>query len=143
MSTTGLPVFDTTIQETNRWLASVLQRIGGDDRHRAYLVLRAGLHALRDRMETPAIAHFAAQMPILVRGIFYEGWSPGHKPAKERHAAEFLDHFRSQLPPGMTLNADHAVRAVFSVIWDMIDPGEVEKIIGSLPRELRELWVSH
>ena len=143
MSSTGLAVFDSTIQETNRWLTSLLRRIGGEDRHRAYLVLRAGLHTLRDRLEVPAVAHLAAQLPMLIRGIFYEGWSPAHGSSKERHLPEFFEHFRSQLPPGMALNADHAVRAVFGVILEMIDPGEVQKVMGSLPRDLRELWVDH
>jgi uncharacterized protein (DUF2267 family) len=140
---TGLPVFDTTLQETNHWLSSLLEKIGGEDRHRAYLVLRAGLHTLRDRMDTPAVAHLAAQLPMLVRGIFYEGWNPQRGPSKERHVEEFLDHFRNHLPPGMALNADQALRAVFSVIWDMIDPGEIEKIMRTLPQDLRELWFAH
>lgn len=143
MSATGLAVFDTTLQETNRWLTVLLQKIGGDDKHRAYLVLRAALHTLRDRMDITSVAHFSAQLPILIRGIFYEGWNPARNPSKERHATEFLDHFRSQLPPGMALNADHAVRSAFAVIWEMIDPREVVKITKSLPEELRELWISH
>lgn len=140
MSATGLQVFDTTIQETNRWLGSLLEKIGGDDRHRAYLVLRAGLHTLRDRMEILAVPNFAAQLPMLLRGVFYEGWQPAGSPSKERHIPAFLDHFCGQLPAGMTLNADQAVRAVFSVISEMIDAGEVAKIIKSLPQDLRELW---
>jgi len=143
MSATGLAVFDTTIQETNRWLTLLLQKIGGDDKHRAYVVLRAALHTLRDRMDINSVTHLSAQLPLLLRGIFYEGWNPARNPSKERHATEFLDHFRRQLPPGMALNADHAIRSVFAVVWETIDPGEVEKIIKSLPAELRELWVSH
>lgn len=143
MSATGLPVFDTTLQETNRWLGALLDKIGGDDRHRAYVVLRAGLHTLRDRMETPMVVHFAAQLPMLLRGLFYEGWNPQRGTSKERHTTDFLEHFRSELPAGMALNAEHAVRAVFAVIWNMIDPGEVEKVINALPRDLRELWVEH
>ena len=143
MSSTGLAVFDTTVQDTNRWLALLLEKIGGHDKHRAYLILRAALHTLRDRMEVNSVAHFSAQMPILLRGIFYEGWDPSRIPSKERHASEFLDHFRSQLPLGMALNADHAIRCAFGVIWEMIDPREVEKIIRRRPFELRELWVAH
>lgn len=143
MSSTGLAVFDTTVQDTNRWLALLLQKIGGDDKHRAYLILRAALHTLRDRMEINSVAHFSAQLPILLRGIFYEGWNPARTPSKERHAAEFLDHFRSHLPAGLSINADHAIRCAFAVIWEMIDPREVEKIIKRLPEDLRELWVAH
>jgi uncharacterized protein (DUF2267 family) len=140
MSATGLPVFDTTIQETNHWLNALLQKIGGNDRHRAYLILRATLHALRDRLGTHAAAHFAAQLPMLLRGMFYEGWRPSESPSKERHVEEFLGAVCVYLPPGMVVNAEQSVRAVFEVIWDMIDAGEVVKIIKSLPRDLRELW---
>lgn len=141
MSSTGLQVFDSTVQESNRWLALLLQKIGGEDRHRAYVILRATLHALRDRLGTHSAAHFAAQLPMLLRGLFYEGWRPSDSPSKERHIPDFLDAFRSHLPPGMAVNAEQAVRAVFSVIWETIDPGEVGKILEVMPRDLRDLWL--
>ena len=74
MSTTGLPVFDTTVQETNLWLKAVMDGLHTDDRHLAYLALRATLHALRDRLGPENAVHLAAQLPMLVRGLYYEGW---------------------------------------------------------------------
>lgn len=141
MSATGLQVFDSTVQETNRWLGLLLQKIGGDDRHRAYVILRATLHALRDRLGIHSAAHFAAQLPMLLRGLFYEGWRPSDHPSKERHIPDFLDSFRAHLPSGTVADAEKSVRAVFSVIWEMIDPGEVQKIMEVLPRDLRDLWL--
>lgn len=142
MSSTGLQVFDTTVQETNHWLGLLSQKIGGEDRHRAYLVLRATLHALRDQLGTHGAAHFSAQLPMLLRGIFYEGWRPSDGPLKQRHISDFLDAFRAHLPSGTVVNDEQAVRAVFSVIWEMIDPGEVEKILASFPKDLRDLWLT-
>lgn len=141
MSVTGLEVFDTKIQETNRWLGSLSQKIGGEDRHRAYLILRATLHALRDRLGTHAAAHFAAQLPMLLRGIFYKGWRPDGEPPKQRHIRDFLDAFREYLPNSVIVDDEEAVRTVFRVIWEMIDPGEVEKILATLPKDLRDLWL--
>jgi uncharacterized protein (DUF2267 family) len=77
---------------------------------------------------------------MLLRGVFYEGWRPSENPTKQRHVEEFLDAFRARLPAGMQLNAEQAVRAVFSVVWEMIDAGEVVKVIKSMPEDLRELW---
>ncbi len=34
--TTGLDTFDTTVQESNRWLKAVMDRLDTMDRHRAY-----------------------------------------------------------------------------------------------------------
>ena len=69
MSTTGLPVFDTTVQETNLWLKAIMEGLHTDDRHLAYVALRATLHALRDRIGPENAVHLAAQLPMLVRGL--------------------------------------------------------------------------
>ena len=73
MSTTGLAVFDKTLQETNLWLKELMVRLGTDDREQAYTVLKATLHAVRDRLGPENAAHLGAQLPILLRGVYYEG----------------------------------------------------------------------
>lgn len=140
MTSTGLEVFDRTIQETNLWLKALLERIGGEDRHRAYVVLRGGLHALRDRLGPEAAAHLSAQLPMLIRGIFYEGWDPTGKPTRDRHRDEFLAHFRTSLPSGMKIDAEEAVQGVFGVLAAKIDPGETAKIVAMMPKQIREFW---
>jgi uncharacterized protein (DUF2267 family) len=91
MSATGLDVFDRTLQATNIWLDDIMQELGWSDRHRAYHALRAVLHALRDRLPVDDAAHFAAQLPMLIRGLFYEGWRPAAVPVNERRRASGAD----------------------------------------------------
>jgi uncharacterized protein (DUF2267 family) len=140
MSTTGLPVFDTTVQETNLWLKAIMEGLHTDDRHLAYLALRATLHALRDRLGPENAVHLAAQLPMLVRGLYYEGWRLAASQTKERTRADFLEHVRSELPRGSAIDPNVAVRAVFAVMWEKLDLGEVGKVIDRLPPELKELW---
>ena len=140
MSTTGLPVFDTTVQETNLWLKGVMEGLHTDDRHLAYLALRATLHALRDRVGPENAVHLAAQLPMLLRGLYYEGWRLAASQTKERTQADFLEHVRSELPRGSALDPNVAARAVFGVMWEKLDLGEVGKVIDLLPEELKELW---
>jgi uncharacterized protein (DUF2267 family) len=140
MSTTGLPVFDTTVQETNLWLKAIMEGLHTDDRHLAYLALRATLHALRDRLGPENAVHLAAQLPMLVRGLYYEGWRLAASQTKERTRADFLEHLRSELPRGSAIDPNVAVRAVFGVMWEKLDLGEVGKVIDRLPEELKQLW---
>ena len=138
--TTGLAVFDTTVQETNLWLKGVMEGLHTEDRHLAYLALRATLHALRDRLGPEHAVQLAAQLPMLLRGLYYEGWRLAAAQTKERTRADFFEHIRSELPRGSAIDPNLAARAVFSVMWQKLDVGEVGKMIEFLPPELNELW---
>ncbi len=140
MSFTGLDVFDRTIQLTNIWLKELMEKLGTDDRHRAYLALRSVLHALRDRLTVEEAADLAAQLPMLIRGIYYEGYHPADKPLKERHREEFLAHIREQFRKDPEVDAEAIVRAVFALLDEKITRGEIEDVRHSLPRHIRELW---
>lgn len=139
MSATGLEVFDKTVQETNIWLKEVGEEIG-PDRQRTYHALRAVLHALRDRLTVEEAAHLSAQLPMLVRGIFFEGWHPANKPTKERTREEFLEHVTRELRGTEPINAEAATRAVFGVLARHISPGEVEDVRHMLPKQIASLW---
>jgi uncharacterized protein (DUF2267 family) len=138
--TTGLAVFDTTVQETNLWLKGIMEGLHTEDRHLAYLALRATLHALRDRLGPEYAVHLAAQLPMLVRGLYYEGWRLAGAQTKERTRADFLEHIRGELPRGSAIDPNLAARAVFGVMWAKLDVGEVGKVIDFLPPEIKELW---
>ena len=140
MSMTGLPVFDTTLQKTNLWLKELMQLLDWDDRQKSYLALRATLHALRDRLTIEEVAQFAAQLPMLIRGFYYEGWDPTGKPERVRDEQEFLDRIALQFPDDATVDAEQVARAVFTLLSIQISAGEIEDVRQILPTELRRLW---
>ena len=140
MSQTGLPSFDSTVQTTNVWLHDIMDRLGFQDRHQAYHALRAVLHALRDRLSVEQAAALGAQLPMLVRGFYYEGWHPSGKPLRERRKDEFLTHVAATYPGGPEMDPERIVRAVFRVVAEHVTPGEVEDIKQLLPADIRHLW---
>jgi uncharacterized protein (DUF2267 family) len=140
MSETGLEAFDSTLQKTNVWLREIMDDLGIQDRHLAYAALRATLHALRDRLIVNEAAHLGAQLPMLVRGIYYEGWHPGGKGHKADRS-EFLDSIRDHFRTGVwSVDPIELVEAVFRVLERHVTPGEIEDVKHSLPADLRELW---
>ena len=140
MSATGLPVFDETLQLTNIWLNDIMARLDWEDRSRAYRALRATLHSLRDRLPPNEASQLAAQLPMLVRGIYYEGWRPAATPSKDRTIADFVAHIERAFSQDPDENPERIVRAVFDVLRERISAGEIEDIIKVMPENIRMLW---
>ena len=141
MSATGLDVFDKSLQTTNIWLKELMENEAvGPDRQIAWRVLGAVLHTLRDRLTVEQAAHLGAELPIIVRGLFYDQWHPAGKPEKERRAEEFVARVGAELSNLRPVNAEQATRAVFTVINLHVSAGQVEKIRQSLPEDIRRLW---
>jgi uncharacterized protein (DUF2267 family) len=140
MNGSGVAALDHTIQETNIWLKALDERLHFQDRHHAYSALRAVLHALRDRLTPETAVHLGAQLPMLVRGVYYEGWHMAGKPTKDRSTQEFADHVLAQLPPQFRIDPMTVIKGVFELLWEKLDPGESAKIIDHLPLPLRALW---
>ena len=141
MATTGLDVFDATVQQTNVWLNEIAEAMHRESRHEAYMALRATLHALRDNLTVDEAADLAAQLPMLVRGLYYEGWDPSKTPARDRSRDAFLERVAGALERAQPdFPAEHAVRAVFATLSRHVSAGEIEEVRNALTRDIRELW---
>ena len=139
MSQTGVTAFDSTIQTTNVWLREILERLGWQERHRAYHALRAVLHALRDRLPVDQVAALGAQLPMLIRGFYYEGWQPSKPQTKTRHLEDFLSAIEDEAGRSFAPDVQSKVKAVFATIAGKIDAHEIEKLRKVLPSELQPL----
>lgn len=140
MSATGLEVFDRTLQATNIWLDEVMQEADWADRHKAYRALRVVLHALRDRLPVDEASHLSAQLPMLLRGVFFEGWRPAETPVPVRSKDEFLSSLATAFASDTFSDPEGIARIVFGVLTRHLSNGECTKVKGVLPKEIRELW---
>jgi uncharacterized protein (DUF2267 family) len=140
MSTTGHAAFDTTIQKTNLVLRDVEQTYEWppERRQQSYAAVRAVLHALRDRLPVTEAADLGAQLPMLLRGLYYEGWEPARVPVKMGRQ-EFLDavrdEFRFEVKGGMAALVQNVLQALSRYISD----GERADIAASLPDDVASL----
>jgi uncharacterized protein (DUF2267 family) len=139
MTATGVTTLDHTIQETNLWLKGVQDELELDTRQQAYSALRAVLHTLRDRLPPEVAIKLGAQLPILVRGVYYENWHAAGTPTRERHIDEFAEHVGSELPPQFPCDPITVARGAFEILWEKIDAAEFEKVMQHLPEPLRLL----
>jgi uncharacterized protein (DUF2267 family) len=136
----GNDPFDSTVHKTNAWLADITRRMGWDDRHRAWAALRSVLHALRDRLSVEEAVSLGAQLPLLVRGAYYEGFRPSAMPVRMRTREEFYERVRRELRGYQSDEIEEMTAVVLDVLADHISVGEADHIGRLLPRQLAELW---
>lgn len=139
MSALGLKLIDTAVQEANRWLSEVDDRLERDDRQRSYRVLRAVLHAVRDHLTVNEATDLGAELPTIIRGIYYEGWNSARNPARMRRAADFVAAVQAAYGAERLPAPEHAIRAVFEVLDRHLSEGGMEDVRQSFTREVRAL----
>ena len=133
-------LFETTVRTAERWVFDVGAEAGEDDPHRAYLALRAVLHAVRDRLPADQAAAFGCELPTLVRGIYYENWCPADTPVRAPDRDTFLMDVGRELRMAPGADPEAAARAVFRVVAELLPGDAIEAVRRALPTEIRELW---
>lgn len=139
MTSTGSDIFDKTIHKTNALLKYIETESGWENhRNMSYAALRAVLHALRDRLTVQEAADLAAQLPLLVQGIFYEGWNPSSVP-KKIHKDEFIAEIRKNFTFSIDRNINDVVIIVVRALRKHISEGELADVISVLPKDLSQM----
>lgn len=129
--------FDHAQHTAHEWLADVARAFDTDDRQFAYRVLRAWLHALRDRLTVEGAATFAAQLPELLRGVYYDGWQPHRAPVKYG-PDEYVRRvaLEARIPAAEVRRAGATVAGALAR-W--LSPGQLDETLAQLPASLRAL----
>lgn len=141
MTNTGFNLFDRTVQKSLTWLDDLTEIMGRDNRDHSYQALRAVLHTLRDRLTVQEAAHLSAQLPLLIRGTFYEGYDPARMPVKLRDRDELIQYVADNLGEVVSdVPPTEAIRDVFLLLDRKISHGEMEDIRQMMPGETRDLW---
>jgi uncharacterized protein (DUF2267 family) len=129
------------VNATEEWIDDLSRRLGWSDRERVYLVLLASLHALRDAVARDEAVYIGAQLPPLLRGLYYEGWHPSTRPAIRSRAA-FLERIHDGVHRDAGVDAEKVARAVFALLAARLPAAEVEDAKASTPKQLHNLWPS-
>lgn len=126
--------FAPAVHTAHEWLRAVADSLDTTDLVFAHRALRAWLHGIRDRIGVANSAHFAAQLPELLRGVYYEGWVPAHVPVRHGQA-QFVDDFarmadirRDEVAP--------VAGAVTAALAERFSPGQMHRMFSALPAHL-------
>ena len=136
---TGLDVFDSSLEKTNIIFKRIEDELEWSNRRRqTYHAVRTFLHALRDRLTIDQAVQFSAQLPLILKGVFFDGWNPKIVPIK-MHREEFVQYVAGEFQLDVKEGTDRLIRIVSDAIFDHISPDERFKVLNNLPKDLFDL----
>jgi uncharacterized protein (DUF2267 family) len=138
MSQQGLETIESTKQKTHEWIAQIAETTHIEKRD-AYKALRAVLQTVRDRLPADLAVHFAAQLPMLLRGLYHEGWELSKERIKISRQ-EFLAAIHEKIVAGGVIDPLETTRDVLSVVANYVGLGEMEKVVHSFPQDMQPLF---
>jgi uncharacterized protein (DUF2267 family) len=138
----NLDILGRSTQATHIWIKQAAAELKWRDERRAYLALRAVLHALRDRLTNEEAVQLGAQLPTFIRGCYYEGWKPRTIPHRDHGKYSFLAEIQHAFSKTHDPNVDsiQIACAIFRLLHEKVSEGEINDVRSSLPHALRELW---
>jgi uncharacterized protein (DUF2267 family) len=138
---TKISNLNAAVHAAEDWINDLMRRLGWQDRERVYLALLATLHALRDCLARDEAIYIGAQLPTLLRGLYYEGWHPSARPATKSRSA-FLERIHDSVHRDPSVDTEQVARAVFALLAARWPATEVEDAKAATPRVLHNLWPS-
>jgi uncharacterized protein (DUF2267 family) len=139
VTTTTILNFSQAAQQAQHWVNEVASELNWDV-PRAYRLLRAVLHTLRDWLPPEEMSDLAAQLPVVVRGVFFEGWRPLDGLGHSRRKGDFIIAVRREFGFEAEVDFDRAIGAVFHLLDSHISAGEIVQVRNSMRKALRQLW---
>jgi len=103
-------------------------------------VLGAVLRSIRDELLIGQSAHLAAQLPLLVRGAYFDQYRPAAQPVAERSQEDFIARIRQELAGCRPVRPDLAATVVMRTLNRHITEGQIKKVRDALPKGIRALW---
>lgn len=139
---TNAHVFESALASARQWLHQLMTKLElePDEAGRGLHALRAGLHAIRDRLPAVEVVDLGAQLPVLLRGIYYEGWRFANDPSRIHDRSEMLARVDRELQPDKRFAPIAVLKAVIELLNDHVSAGEIADVRATLPRSIAELW---
>ena len=140
MSATGVRNLDRAVHNASEWLNELDGTFGWGDKQKTYRACRAVLQVLRDRLRIEEAVQLGAQLPMVLRGLYYEGWRPSRTPLKIRTEEQFLEAITDAYGAPEPIEPTKIVHHVFRMLDEHVSAGEIDDVKASLPKSIRRLW---
>jgi uncharacterized protein (DUF2267 family) len=135
-----MTALESSIEKSHIWLNTLQKDLGLTSEKDAYRLLKVVLHTLRDRLPVTEAAQLGAQLPTLIRGIYYEGFRPRAFQKRDKTAKPFLQAIEKKMPRYFSKSPSDLLKGVFYLLTQFISPGEIEDVKACCNEDIRAYW---
>jgi len=139
-----IKTFKTTLDHTELFIKKMMETKEFRTPNHAFVVLRATMKALRDRIGPGEALHLGGQLPALLRGYYFEGFDMANlsnPKIKSKGTNEFFGQVRDYLDAYDFMELERVVPIALNVLLDGIDDGEADQVVNQLPKDLQDLRI--
>lgn len=140
MTKHDLSILDHASHTAHEWVSELAGRLDWSSQKSALRLLRTTLHLVRDHLLVDELAQFSAQLPLLIRGMLFEGWVPKRTPSKDRSAEGFLRAIEEEMGDTQEYRGSEDLKYVFELLNAHLTAGEIEDVRSCLPGDIRAFW---
>lgn len=140
--------FNKYVQDGEEFVREVAAETSAPwDMIRAFRILRAVLHTLRDGLPVTASLRLIAQFPMLLKAVYVDGWQSGGTIKSITTPGDFIEAVRKEGGAGLIRefikdsDVTQDVRAVFLVVKRHVSDGEMEDVLTAVSPALLQLLV--
>ena len=131
--------FESAARSAQDWIDELERRLGWRDPEKACVALVATLHALRDSLPAHEAALLGDYLPVLLRGLYYEGWRlPKYSSFRSQDA--FLERVREGVHRDPAGDAEPVAKVVLAQLAEHLPASELEDVRAVTPKALRTFW---
>ena len=140
MVRSSTPTIDHAEEVAHEWIDELGDYLHWSNDARTHLLLRTVLHTIRDFLNVDEAADLAAQLPVLIRGIYYDGWDPSSAPVRPRNKTAFMERVDEVFDRDPLDSPETAIAAVIKLLNRHVSAGQMAQVRQSLRKDLRFLF---
>ncbi|PRY11343.1 uncharacterized protein (DUF2267 family) [Pontibacter ummariensis] len=140
--------FDKFSQEANEYIKHLAENMGHPgEEEKTLIVVRAVLHALRDRITISESFHVLSQLPMILRGIYVDQWQYREEPLKIENLEAFKEVVKQEQAKYGETEFDwgqHTEDLISMVLTSLgtryLTEGQLQHIATQMPKDLQPLF---
>jgi len=139
--------FERFVHDANKYFKDLTDQIGPADHiNRVFIIWRAVMHTLRDRIHMGESLDLVSQLPMILKGFYIENWKyHEHAPLKYETLEEMstqVENLQSKYGEeefDWDISTEELIKAILNSLKQYLSDHQLDHLKGQLPEEVKSI----